>query len=155
MLRDVLDRVPNKPERVLLPNDVRAYLQQNRVPADIIEDLEQSSYDNWISIGPVDVIPMPRLITETTGIAVCMEQGLLPVAGCRNFDPVVVNRDTRRVSYVSCDLLWERKWKNIQECLLDSPYLYEDFWNAALNDVQFPIDYYDAEERWPTSRPDL
>jgi hypothetical protein len=148
MLKEVIELVPDKPERVPLPDEVLQYLRSHQIPADIIEDLAASSYDNWIPIGPVHLIPMSRLIHETSGIAVCIEHGLLPVAGCRNFDPVVVNRQTRRVSYVSHDLLWSDDWDEIAECLQDTPFNYDDFWKEAFSDPSFPIDYYDAAERW-------
>lgn len=151
MLSDVLHRLPALPEPMPLPDDVRHYLVQNQVPADIIEDLARSSYFGWIPVGPVDVIPMFRLVVETTGIAVCMQHGYLPVAGCRNGDPVVVHRETRRISYVSHDILWDEERSDIRECMRESPYLYEEFWNRAFTDPEMPGDYYEACERWDST----
>lgn len=91
---------------------------------------------------------MPRLIEETWGIAVCMENGFLPIAGCRNFDPVVVDRGTRVVSYVSHDLLWSHGWTDLRACLQASPFVYEEFWGHAISDASFPHDFYEARKRW-------
>lgn len=148
MLKDILERLEGRPPRVPLPAEVRKYLEEHKVPLEIIEDLAESSYNHWMPVGPVDVIPMPRMIEETGGIADCAKHGLMPVAGCRNFDPVVVDVVTLRICYVSHDILWDEDWSDISECVLPSPYLYEEFWHQAFAAPAFPVDYWDALEKW-------
>lgn len=148
MLCDVLNRIPDKPRAVPLPDEVRRYLEHHQIPIDIIEDLAQSSFEDWVTIGPLQVIPMPQLIVHTDGIAICIEQGFLPVAGCPNFDPVVVDRETRRVGYVKHDELASREFTTVRNAFRQSPFRYEDFWEQALVDPSFPIDSYVAQEVW-------
>ena len=76
MLHDVLKRISDKPQAVPLPQEVRRYLEHHQIPADIVEDLALSSFDDWIQVGPLQIIPMPRLIRETDSITVCIEEGL-------------------------------------------------------------------------------
>ena len=125
-------------------------MREHRVPNDIIADLAASSYGTWISIGPVDVVPVDRIPTENKNLVRCLENGLLVVAGCRNGDPVAVDRATRRIIYVSHDELWSSEPpEDFRQCIHSTPYSYDDFWLAANSTKGFPFDYYEARRVWP------
>ncbi len=86
MLKDVLQLVPDKPERVPLPDEVLRYLQQHRVPADIIEDLGESSYDDWV----------PRLLRPRRDVgqsAICSTFLANRVSGAKSASSVSRPRD--------------------------------------------------------------
>lgn len=148
MLKECIDALPEKPRHVAMPDQVLEYFRQHHLPPDIIDDLVMCSFDEWVAVGAFDLIPMPQFLEETEGIAMCVEHGVIPIAGCPNFDAIVVDCKTRRMSFLSHDTLWSDEWKSIGECLQETPFLYEDFWRAMLQDPSFPTDYYEAEERW-------
>lgn len=153
MLADVLNRIPDKPERKSLPADCLRYLQANRIPGDIVADLQASSYADWISVGPLLLLPMPRMIEETTGILTCIENGFLTLAGGANGDPVALCRDTRKMVFISHELLWGDLVGSFSECIQESPYLYEDFWEHVIADAGFPWDHAEASREWGSAGP--
>jgi hypothetical protein len=148
VLADVLSLIEGKPSPVPIPDACLAYLREHRIPEDIVRDLRKSSYPQWITIGKVSLLPMPNLISDTSGITECIEHGYLPLAGCANGDPVALDRESRHMVYVSHDILWDREWKEFGECVHRTPLLYEDFWEAVLVDRLFPRDYYEAIKFW-------
>lgn len=153
MLSNVLARVPDKPPACELPNSVVAFLESHQIPPDIISDLQASSYEDWIPVGPLLLIPMPRLIQETSGIPACISNGFLPLAGGANGDPVAVERSTRQMCYVPWKELPldDPQFADLHRHVLRTPFVYEDFWEAALTQDPFPSDFYEAEEFWRVS----
>lgn len=152
MLADVLEEVRNKPWPAPLPSKVLKYLRSHRIPEDIITDLQASSYSDWIKIGPLSLMPMPKMIEQTTGLKPCIENGYLVLAGGANGDPVAVHRDTRKMVFVSHDTLWDEEWKDFLECVQEMPFVYEEFWQQVVADNDFPWDYYQAREKWLSPR---
>ena len=151
MIRDALDRIPVKPEFVELPASCIEFLHDRAIPADIVEDLARSALPIWFQINSLTLLPMPELVEQNTAtINDCIDNGFLALAGGSTGDPVVVDRRDRRMYYVSHDLLWSDRWSEIHECLHPTPYVYEDFWLALVDDARFPWDYYEAQRRWPT-----
>lgn len=151
MLADLLSRLESKPNPAPLPERCLKYLLEHGIPEDIIADIKASSYSDWIQIGPLSLVPMPELIDLTTGILPCMENGFLVLAGGANGDPVAVERQTRRMVFVSHDILWSDDWRDFCECVQETPFLYEDFWDQVVTDKEFPWDYYEAQRRWHSS----
>lgn len=152
MLRDALEKLDVELPFVELPVECIALLREHAIPEDIINDLRQCALppeQGWLKIGPLSLVPMPDIINQNThGISRCIENGCLAVAGCCNGDPVVVDRQTRQMLFVSHELLWSHKEPAFRECVLLTPYIYDDFWEAAVTDPQFPWDYYEAERQW-------
>ena len=152
MLCDVLNRIADKPPAVTLSEDCIRYLRDHEIPDDIIADLAASSYADWIQVGPLMLLPISQIIEQTTGISRCIENGFLPLAGGANGDPVVMDRRTRRMLFVSHEILWDRRLTEFSKCLHATPFRYEEFWEAAVSDESFPWDYYEAQTRWPHER---
>lgn len=150
MLRDALDRIPDKPGFIELPSSCIEFLRQQEIPGDIIEDLAKCAMPEWFRVGNLTLVPMPELVEQNThSIHGCISNGFLALAGGANGDPVVVDRRDRRMHYVSHELLWSDDWTEIHECLHSTPYLYDDFWLDLVSDPEFPWDYDEAQRRWP------
>ncbi len=147
MLADVLDSISNKPYRAPMPPQVLDYLRRHKIPADIIKDLQAASFSDWIQIGSMSLLPIPQLIEQTEEIMRCIENGYLVLAGGANGDPVAVHRDTKRMVFISHDLLYEAG-EDLRACVVETPYLYEEFWKHVVADADFPWDYYEAKRRW-------
>lgn len=144
MLQNVLAQIPDKPARMSLPASVVEYLESHQVPTDIVEDLKESSFADWIVVGPLNLIPFPRILEETSGIPECMENGFLPLAGGTNGDPGVADTETRAIFFVEyCTLK-----NDFAKSLLPIPFTYDNFWESVVKDADFPSDFYAAEERW-------
>lgn len=150
MLVDVLKRLKIEVPRVPFPVECYEFSRRHNIPDDIIADLAASSFASWVSIGPLALVPMPELVEQNTySIGACIENGYLAIAGGANGDPVAVNGSTRRIVFVSHELLWSDDWSSISECIHPTPFNYEDFWEAIEADKNFPWDYYEALSRWP------
>jgi hypothetical protein len=140
--------VPVSPVVVPLPEDCLAYLRATQIPVDIIADIQASSYAGWIELGPLSLLSMPELVNQTTGILPCIKNGYLALASGANGDPVCVHRETRKMVFVSHDTLWDEEWDDFLECVLETPYCYDEFWERVVADKDFPWDYYEAQRRW-------
>ena len=154
VLSDVLAKVPDKPPVGELLNSVVTFLESHRIPSDIVSDLKASAYDEWIPIGPLLLIPMPRLVDETSGIPACIGNGFLPLAGGANGDPVVVERATRRMCYVPWGELPldDPQFTDLHSHVHRTPFNYDEFWEAAVSQKPFPSDSYEAQDLWPVSK---
>jgi hypothetical protein len=103
-------------------------LRRYAVPEDIIRDLESCSFAAWLPIGPLRLVPMPELEDQTSGVRKCFENGYVVLAGCRNFDPVALDVRTRRMVYVSHELLWDDARKQFADWVSPTPFRYDEFW---------------------------
>src|SRR5262245_61711181 len=112
MLSDALKSIVGPRPTAPFPNECRELLRRCEIPEDIIADLAASSYDSWIRLGPLQILPMPQIIDQTTGIAACLENGFLALASGANGDPVALDRRSRGIVYVSHDILWSDDWKD-------------------------------------------
>src|SRR3569623_764902 len=99
MLADILDRIPNKPDAAPVPIEVLEYLRANKIPEEIIADLQASSIAEWIQLCNLSLLPMPQLIEQTQEIMLCIDIGYLVLAGGANGDPVAVLRDTKSMVF--------------------------------------------------------
>lgn len=152
MLADVLKRIKVDVPRVPMPAESYEFLRKHRVPEDIISDLAASSFATWVSVGPLNLVPMPELVEQNShSIKLCIDNGYLAIAGGSNGDPVVVNCRTRRMAFVAHELLWSDELASFNDCVHQTPYDYEEFWEALESDENFPWDFYEAQERWPNS----
>jgi hypothetical protein len=149
LLADALKLISAVPERTEISPETLDYLSRSGVPQEIIHDLRDCAFSDWVSIGPLDLVPLNELEKQTEGVRECIDHGWLVLAGCRNFDPIAVELTTRRMAFVSHDLLWDNH-ERFTECIHLAPYNYDDFWKAAAIDPGFPRDFYAAQERWPT-----
>lgn len=149
MLAEILSSLPEKPPACPVPKECLAFLKRQQIPIDIIDDLQASSYEDWIQIGPLCLLPMRELVQQNMdSLSACIENGLLVLASGANGDPVALDRRTRKMLFVSHDTLWEEDFEDFAECLQPSPYIYEDFWKAAVETDNFPWDYFEARRQW-------
>jgi len=148
MLAKVLSRLKVKLPRTVLPEACREFFRRHAVPEDIIEDLASCSFAGWLEVGPLSLIPMADFLHETWGIAGCMENGYLPVAGGDTGDPVAVHVSSRRMVFVSHDKVCVKDPPPFDECIHQTPFQYDDFWLEVVSDKRFPSDFYSAQKRW-------
>lgn len=151
MLRDALAKLDTDFPFVALPAECVEFLRERDIPDDIIEDLKHCALLDWLQIGPLTLVPMPDIINQNThSIIECINNGCLALAGGANGDPVVLDRQSRQMLFVSHDLLWSDDWSEFRECIHPTPYIYDNFWEAVTTDPDFPWDYYEAQRQWPS-----
>jgi hypothetical protein len=151
MLSAILAATAGDASKTPLPIEWWAFVRSHGVPEDIIRDLADSSYNDWLPVGPLAIVPMHDLINQNThGIKRCIENGFLAIAGCRNFDPILLECATRKMYFGDIDALYAaHPPEDFAECVHPTPYLYEEFWTAADTQPDFPYDCGIAYERWP------
>lgn len=149
MLSDLLSSRTDLPERQPFPAETREHLLRYAVPHDIVEDLEKCCFAAWVGVGPFDLVPMVELVKQTWGVMECCKQGYVVIAGCRNFDPVAIDVKTGQIVIVCYAVMGDDELPQFEHCLIPTSLSYEQFWQAASSDPQFPRDSYAAEQRWP------
>jgi hypothetical protein len=148
MLAAALKELPELPPVVPIPDTVRQYLQSMAVPEDIVADLEASCHAEWLRAGRVTLVPVPLLAEQNGALAeVGMPPGLIALAAGANGDPITLECSTRRMFYLSFELLCDGV-EGRADCVVSTPYLYDDFWMAAVTKDDFPWDSYDAQRQW-------
>lgn len=151
MLRDALAKLDTELPFVVLPVECVEFMRERGIPDDIIEDLRHCALPDWQRIGPLSLVPMPDIINQNTNsIVQCIDNGCLALAGGANGDPVVLDRQSRQMLFVSADLLGSDECSEFRECVHPTPFFYDDFWKAVVSDAKFPWDYYEAQRQWPT-----
>ena len=133
-----------------LAGDVIAFLREHAVPQELIDDFSDAAYSEWISVASLSVMPMNRLKIENTEgpNAPCIAAGFLILAGGLNGDPIAVNVHDHQMAYIFHDELWESEDPSILDCMVRTGMVYDEFWQAAAADASFPVDAYDAADRW-------
>lgn len=153
MLSEILAATAGDVAKIPLPQEWWDFVRSIHVPEDIIADLAASSYKDWLAVGPIFVVPMYDLINQNIHpLKPCLDNGYLTVAGCRNFDAIVLQCSTRKMFFVFVDELYypTDPQQEFSVCLQSTPYLYDDFWMAAKTWPDFPLDAGAALDMWPT-----
>jgi hypothetical protein len=116
----------------------------------LIETIEACAYAGRIRIGPVWLLRLAELERENTDEenAACLRHGFLIVGSGLNGDPVALELGSGRMAFISHDILWERSYQDFEECVVRTPFTFDEFWIQASQSASFPRDSRDAEERW-------
>jgi hypothetical protein len=127
-----------------------SYLRDHGVSESLITTLDECAYAGDIRVKRLWLAPLGELHLDNQleENRACIEHGLLVVGSGLNGDPVALQISTGKMAFVSHDLLWEGDYQAFDECVMKSPLEFGEFWTAALEDVDFPVDWYAARDRW-------
>jgi hypothetical protein len=153
MLNEILSKLSGKPAKERLDERCLGYLRDHVVPRDLISALEACAYAGPIRIGPAWLSRVAEIDRENTEEenAACMAGGFLIVGSGLNGDPIAFELSSRKMAFISHDILWERSYDNFEECVVRTPLGFDEFWAEAAASPDFPRDSYDAEKRWGPS----
>ncbi len=148
MLRDAIDRLEEKLHLVDLPSHCVDYLRSLNIPEDIVHDLTLCVVEDWIPFGPITWLPMSKIIEQNEGVSACVNNGVVALAAGTDGSPIVLDPRDRRMYFVEFPKLVGENWLVFWDCTHPTPYIYDDFWTAAIEDSEFPCDFYAAQRRW-------
>ena len=149
-LGEVLESVPGCPRTVPVSNGCLSFFEKWAVPSSIISELTTASKRTALSVGQLTfakVNDIPGENEEEQNRA-CIENGFLIIGHGLNGDPIAVEWARHKVSFISHDDLWEEDYDDFEECVVRTPLELVDFWKRAGAEPDFPVDCFDAEERW-------
>ena len=149
MLPRILSTIADKPLKERLSARC-LFLRAYGVAEPLVATLDECAYAGAIRIGRLWLCPLVELDLENQEEenAPCIEHGLLIVGSGLNGDPIALEISSGRMAFVSHDLLWERDYGDFEECVVRSPLGFHEFWSAAADDPEFPVDSYDAARAW-------
>jgi hypothetical protein len=150
MLQQVLASLPDKPPKDRLSprcvNDVR----DRGLSDGLIAILDACAYAGDIQLGRLWLAPLGEVDLENQEEEnlPCIEHGFLIVGSGLNGDPIALHISSGKMAFISHDLLWEENYQDFDECVVQSPLGFEEFWRAAVQDPDFPVDSYEARDKW-------
>ena len=149
-LQRILSDPPVNPIKMRLSERCLSYARDNGVPVSLIATLDECAYAESIQIGRLCLSPLAELDLENQfeENRPCAEHGFLIVGSGLNGDPIVLELSSGQMAFISHDLLWERHYQDFEECVVRSPFQFHDFWRAALEDGDFPVDSQGAADAW-------
>jgi hypothetical protein len=152
MLPELPATLPDKPPRERLGPRCLSFLRFQGVPEPLIATLDECAYGGAVRIGLLWLSPLTELDLENQEKenSPCVEHGLLIVGSGLNGDPIALEISSGRMAFISHDLLWERDYRDFEECVVRSPLGFHEFWTAAIDGADFPVDSYDAANVWGT-----
>ncbi|TWU20040.1 hypothetical protein [Allorhodopirellula heiligendammensis] len=127
-----------------------SFLNGNGLPQQIVESITEFGYDDWMSLRHFSIAPVNQLESLNT------EELYLPwyvrryltIAGGLNGDPVAIDLDSFLMCFIFHDEMYPRQSFIPDDFVLHTSLTYFDFWMGVVSDPNFPVDAYDAEERW-------
>ena len=133
-----------------MSSECMGWLRERGLPESVLADLSECVHAGAIPIGHLWLSPLGevRLENELEENAPCIEHGFLVVGSGLNGDPIALEIASGRMAFVSHDLLWERDYLEFEECVVRSPLGFDDFWTAAAEQADFPVDADDAASTW-------
>lgn len=150
MLQKVLSTLTDKPPKDTLDPRCRRYLRELGVHEPLLVTFDECAYSGAIRIGRLWLSPLGEVDLENRHEEnrPCVEHGFLIVGSGLNGDPIALELSAGKMAFVSHDLLWERDYEAFEQCVVRSPFGFDDFWRAALENEDFPVDSHDAAEVW-------
>lgn len=150
MLQRILAGLADTPPRQPMGSRCLTYLRDHGVSEALVADLAACAYAGEIRIGRLWLSPLAEIdadnrLEENTP---CIEHGFLVVGSGLNGDPIALEVSSGRMAFLSHDFLWERDYGDFEECVVRSPLGFHEFWSAAADDPEFPVDSYDAARAW-------
>jgi hypothetical protein len=150
MLEEVLSRITGKPVKEPLNERCLTYAREHGVPHPLIKKLEACAYAGPIRIGPLTLSRLAELDQDNAyeENSNCLRHGFLMLGSGVNGDFIALELASGRMAFVAHDDLWERTYKDFEECVVRTPLTFDEFWVQAHQAADFPRDCRDAEERW-------
>lgn len=126
------------------------FLKTNGLPLQTVKSLTQSAYADWMPLRHYSIAPVNQLQSLNTEELYLpwFNRQYLTIASGLNGDPIAIDLDSMKMCFIFHDEMYPRKDYIPDDFVLHTPLNYIDFWEAVACDPHFPVDAYDAEERW-------
>ena len=151
VLAEIIETLyPDLPSHTPEP-DVVTFLNESRIPLEIVEDLCCKTSVEYLVIGNLDLFPINELkITNLDDVYFpWYNDGYVTIAQGANGDPVVFDIKTNLIAFVHHDEMdYDDPSLIPSKHVIHTPLDYEQFWRQCAADDDFPLDAYAAEEIW-------
>ncbi|EMI25300.1 hypothetical protein [Rhodopirellula europaea] len=127
-----------------------SFLTSNGVPSLIVQSLTQSAYADWMPVRHYSIAPVNQLEGLNTEELYLpwFTRRYLTIGGGLNGDPIAIDLESILMCFIFHDEMYPRENYIPDDFVLHTPHAYTDFWSGVASDPDFPVDAYDAEERW-------
>ena len=146
MLRDVVARAKGKPSKTGL-KEALAFLTKHHVPPAIVRKLQACAIARPIQVGSFVLYPLASLPKENgRENRRALANGFLVMGRGATGDPVAVELKTGQVAFLSHDTLsgFDPETTRFEECVARSSLGIGEFWKRAMEQPDFPRDFYEA-----------
>jgi hypothetical protein len=147
MLADVVKKAAMGLRTEPLSAATLSFLKKHRVPPGITQSLEACSVSSFIRVGRLTLYPFSALPKENAKPNhFALRNGFLVIGAGLNGDPIAVELSNAQVAFLSHDVLWgfDPDCMYFEECVARSTLDIDTFWDRALTDQDFPVDFYAA-----------
>ena len=124
-----------------------SFLKKHRVPPGIIQSLEACSVSSFVRVGRLNLYPFSALPEENAkSNHHALRNGFLVIGSGLNGDPIAVELSNAQVAFLAHEVLWgfDPDCTDFEECVARSTLDIDTFWERALVDDDFPVDFYAA-----------
>ena len=134
-------------------NEAINFLSENAVPQPVLESLTEVGYADWVKLGFHSIAPVNALRAINTEELhfPWFQRRYLTIGGGLNGDPIALDLESLLMCFIFHDDKCELTGLP-DDHVLHTPLGYFDFWLGVASDDQFPVDAYEAEERWGRHR---
>ena len=135
---------------ISVDDSTKRFLASNGVPAPIIDSLTQAAYADWMPLPHHFIAPANQLQDLNTEelYRPWFDRRYLTIGSGLNGDPIAIDLDSTLMCFIFHDEMYPRENYVPDDFVLHTPLAYTDFWAGVADDQQFPVDAYEAEERW-------
>ena len=150
MLQQILSTLEDNPPKEPLGPRCLSWARAHGLQESLIATLDECAYSESIRVGRLWLSPLVELDLENQleENGPSLEHGFLIVGSGLNGDPIALELTSGKMAFISHDLLWERDYREFEECVVRSPLGFHEFWTAAAEDGGFPVDSHEAMETW-------
>jgi hypothetical protein len=147
MLADVVKKAGMDLRAELPSAATLTFLEKHRVPPGITQSLKACSIPSFIHVGRLILYPfsaLPKQNAKPNHHA--LRNGFLVIGKGLNGDPIAVELSNAEVAFLSHEVLWgfDPDCTHFEECVARSKLDIDTFWERALDDDDFPVDFYAA-----------
>ena len=127
-----------------------SFLTSNGVPSIIVQSLTQAAYADWMPLQNYFIAPINQLQDLNTEelYRPWFDRRYLTIGAGLNGDPIAIDLDSKLMCFIFHDEMYPRRNYIPDDFVLHTPLTYADFWTGVVTDPHFPVDAYEAEERW-------
>jgi len=127
-----------------------AFCKKHKVPAAVVTTLKVCAFKGWIECDSgLRLGSFAKLPSANRGVhRRALDNGFLIVGECPNGDPLAVELATKKMVYISHDVMHEQdeedEWDD--KSVARTNLTIDRFWSRAEDEKDFPCDYYAATE---------
>jgi hypothetical protein len=147
MLADVVRKAAMGLRAEPLSTRTLSFLKKHRVPPGIVQRLEACSFSSFIRVGRLTLYSFSELPEQNArSNHHALRNGFLVIGSGLNGDPIAVELSNAEVAFLSHEVLWgfDPDCTRFEECVSRSTLDIDTFWERALVDDDFPVDFYAA-----------